>query len=173
MTSSVSDLACLRSANAILRIDVQTPMRFQALMEAFEKELGHWDATLGAELVEGQAQWDLARESISAMAGEQGLMIFAKINQGEIASLAGTPRFCTIYLVGNAVIATEILKVDIRAGMLVPFRVQLYEKDGSGYISYDLPSSFLASLGKTDLVAIGRSLDEKIASVARRLSCGA
>ncbi len=55
MTNSVSDLACLRSTSAILRIDVQTPMRFHELMEAFEKDLGHWDAVVGAQLVQEQA----------------------------------------------------------------------------------------------------------------------
>jgi hypothetical protein len=62
--------------------------------------------------------------------------------------------------------------VDIRAGMLVPFRVELYEDGEGGVMSYDLPSSFLASLGKPELAEVGRNLDEKIGSVAHALISG-
>ncbi len=139
-------------------------------MEAFESEVGRWDATMGARLVAENAAWARTCDTIGAMAGHQGLMIFAKINQGEIASLSGTPRSCAIYLVGNPIIATDILNADIRGGMLVPFRVELYDDGEGGTLSYDLPSSFLASLGKPELLEIGKKLDQKIESVALALS---
>jgi uncharacterized protein (DUF302 family) len=160
------------STNSIIRVFVRTNKAYDAVIAAFEREVGHWDAEVAARLVAENADWEEVREAVGRMAGHQGLMIIAKVNQGEIASLSGTPRQCAVYLVGNPVIATDILKIDIRAGMLVPFRVEIFEEGGGCALSYDLPSSFLASLGKPGLGEIGNSLDQKIESVARAISGG-
>jgi uncharacterized protein (DUF302 family) len=170
MSISLPTANATSSTSSINRMTVRTGLPYVALMEAFEKEVGHWDAGMGAQLVSENAAWEKTRDTIGAMAGRQGLMIFTKINQGEIASLSGKPRSCVIYLIGNPIIATDILNVDIRAGMLVPFRVELYDDGEGGVLSYDLPSSFLASLGKPELAEIGKSLDQKIGSVAQALS---
>jgi uncharacterized protein (DUF302 family) len=161
------------SRSSIIRVTVQTQRPYQEVIAAFESEVGRWDAEVAAKLVAEKAKWEVVREAVCKMAGHQGLMIFAKINQGEIASLSGILRQSVVFLVGNAVIATDILKIDIRAGMLVPFRVEVYDDGSGGALSYDLPSSFLASLGKPGLEAIGQSLDEKIESVVRSLSTAA
>jgi uncharacterized protein (DUF302 family) len=148
-------------------ITVQTGLSYAVLVAAFEREVGHWDADAGARLVAENADWEKTRDTIGRMAGHQGLMIVAKLNQGEIASLSRTPRLCLVYLVGNPIIATDIFKVDIRAGMLVPFRVEVYDDGKGGALSYDLPSSFLASLEQPELVEIGKSLDQNIGSEAQ------
>jgi uncharacterized protein (DUF302 family) len=158
------------STNSIVRVNVQTRKPYEAVIAAFESEVGHWDAQVAARLVAENTDWEKVREAVAKMVGHQGLMVIAKINQGEIASLSGTPQKCAVYLVGNPIIATDIFKIDIRAGMLVPFRVEIFDDGACGALSYDLPSSFLASLGKPGLEEIGRSLDQKIESVARALS---
>jgi uncharacterized protein (DUF302 family) len=170
MSISLPTASATSSTSSIDRVTVRTGLPYAALMEAFEKEVGHWSAGISAQLVAESAVWEKTRDTIGAMAGQHGLMIFTKINQGEIASLAGKSRSCVPYLVGNPIIATDILNVDIRAGMLVPFRVELYDDGEGGVLSYDLPSSFLASLGKPELAEIGKSLDQKIGSVAQALS---
>jgi uncharacterized protein (DUF302 family) len=161
------------STSPIVRVTVQTHKPYGAVVAAFENEVGHWDAEVAGRLVAENASWEKVREAVGRMAGQQGLMIIAKVNQGEIASLSGTLRQCAVYLVGNPVIATDIFKIDIRAGMLVPFRVEIYDEGNDGALSYDLPSSFLASLGKPGLEEIGKTLVQKIESVARALSIGA
>ena len=52
-------------------------------------------------------------------------MIAAK-SAKEDRIVVGTPRLCVVYLVGNPIIAMDIFDVDIRAGTLVPFRVEVY-----------------------------------------------
>ncbi|KAA0070025.1 DUF302 domain-containing protein [Tardiphaga sp. P9-11] len=158
------------ATSSIERIDVITSLSFTELIDAFESSLGRWEPHVGDALVRDQVSWQEAKISIGAMAGPRGLMIFSKINQGEIASLAGTPRSSVIYLVGNPLIATTILQVDIRAGMLVPFRVELYEDGQGGILSYDAPSSFLGSLDNPALTEIGKALDEKMSGVAAELT---
>ena len=54
--------------------------------------------------------------------------------------------------------------------MLVPFRVELYADTGNAVISYDRPSSSLATLENRALDALGSSLDEKMQSVIGALA---
>jgi uncharacterized protein (DUF302 family) len=70
-------------------------------------------------------------------------------------------------LVGNPVIAEQIISIDVRGGFYVPFRVCLYDPDDShdACIAYDRPSSFLAALGRPELTDIGELLDGKIEAV--------
>jgi hypothetical protein len=70
------------------------------------------------------------------------------------------------------VIANEIIDIDLRGAFHVPFRVAIHDGGGAngGIISYDLPSSFLAALGRPELTAIGESLDAKMEQVISNLS---
>jgi len=74
-------------------------------------------------------------------------MILAQAEQGPLVSLSGRMIRCTLYLVGNPLIAAQILAVDVRASLYVPFRVTLYDGGGpdGASISFDRPSSFLAT----------------------------
>ena len=86
-------------------------------------------------------------------------------------SLSGREKRCSLYLVGNPVIADRIISIDLRASFYVPFRVCLYDDGGpdGAVISYDRPSSFLAALGNPELTEFGALLDRKIDDVATAL----
>jgi Domain of unknown function DUF302 len=105
------------------------------------------------------------------MARPHGLMIFYRADQGAITSLSGRPKRCSLYLVGNPVIANEIIDIDLRAGFYAPFRVCVYDSGapGGASIAFDRPSSFLALLGRPELDAIGSLLDQKIDAVVAAL----
>lgn len=152
------------------RLTIKTGLSFGALVAEFEKRLAHYEFDVGAALIDRGAAWGEVEREIDDMVGDKPLVLFLSINQGEFASLKGLPRHCKLYLVGNPVIATEIVNIDIRGAMLVPFRVELYEEDGVSCVSYDRPSSFLATLGNPALDAIGTMLDAKIDGVAAALA---
>jgi uncharacterized protein (DUF302 family) len=146
--------------NPVERISVETGFSFGELVAAFEKQLGRYDRTTGAELVRKQASWEVVSMTIEAMAGPHGLMIMSHLELGRTVSLKGILRQCSLYLVGNPLIASET--ADIRAGMLVPFRVEIYADESGAVLSYDRPSSSLASLRNKTLDALGLSLDGKM-----------
>jgi hypothetical protein len=60
------------------------------------------------------ASWDEVEAALARMAGPSGLMLFTQYDQGVIASLAGKPIRCRLYLVGNPAVATQIVRIDIR-----------------------------------------------------------
>jgi len=106
------------------------------------------------------------------MAEPFGLMVMVRIDQGRITSLSGKAKKCTLYIVGNPVIANQIIEIDLRGSFYVPFRIAVYDDGGpnGGIISYDRPSSFLAALNRPELDAIGKSLDEKLDRVISNLN---
>ena len=105
------------------------------------------------------------------MAGPRGLMIIYRADQGAITSLAGTLRRSSLYIVGNPVIANEIIGIDLRASFYVPFRVCVYDDGapGGAVIAYDRPSSFLEGLRRPELRVFGDLLDRKIDDLVRDL----
>ena len=153
------------STAAVERVDISTGLNYDVLVRAFERELGHWDPAAGNLLVERQASWSAVERDVERMAGPHGLMIFFRVNQGAVTSLSGKVKRCSLYLVGNPVIANQILSIDLRASFYVPFRVCLY----GAVISYDRPSSFLGQLGRPELKEIGALLDQKIDGVVDAL----
>jgi uncharacterized protein (DUF302 family) len=152
-------------------VRVSTGLTYEGLVGACERELGRWDPVTGNALVERRAPWSDVKREVERMAGRHGLMNFFRADQGAIASLAGKAKRCSLYLVGNPVIASRIINVDIRASFYVPFRVCLYDagEPGGAVISYDRPSSFLGALGRPELKEIGAMLDQKIDGVVDAL----
>ena len=134
---------------------VSTGLPFETLVGAFEALFGTWDLEGACQMI--RAGWAALEKRIDDMRGPSGLIILSATNQGEIASVAGPPVRCILYEVGNPVIATKILTIDIRACILVPFRVALYSEGhgAAGQMVYDRPSSLLAFLNKPALIEIG------------------
>jgi uncharacterized protein (DUF302 family) len=156
---------------SVTHVSVSTGLGYDQLIEAFERSLGHWDPVSGEALWREAANWPKVEAAV-AKAGEPfGLMVMAKIDQGRLTSLSGKVKHCSLYLVGNPVVANQIIDIDLRGSFHVPFRVALQHDDDAndGIISYDLPSSFLATLGRPELTPIGKSLDEKMDKVISNL----
>ena len=144
------------------RVTFKTDLLYRDLIIAFENQLGRYDHAIGEQLVRDQVSWAETEKTIGAMKGPHGMMIFFRVDLGLSASLKGERRECTLYLIGNPLIATEIIAHDMRAGLLVPFGVQVYSEGGTGIISYNRPSSTLGTLENAEIDKIGKGLDEKI-----------
>jgi uncharacterized protein (DUF302 family) len=152
-------------------VEVPTALAYDDLIHAFERELGRLDVAAAQSWVAQKTPWSEVRSEIERMAGPRGLMIIYRADQGAITSLAGTSRRSSLYIVGNPVIANEIIGIDLRASFYVPFRVCVYDPgDSAGaVIGYDRPSSFLNALGRPELAAFGDLLDGKIDSLVSDL----
>jgi uncharacterized protein (DUF302 family) len=169
-TLTTSESAMERSST-IRHTRLATGLSYDALVHAFERELGHLDPAVTRRLVGQKAAWSEVEREIGDIGRPHGLMIIARADQGAVISLSGRRTQCSLYLVGNPVIASRIISIDVRGSFYVPFRVALYD-DGhpeGAVMAYDRPSSFLAALGHAELTEIGESLDRKIDTVASAL----
>ena len=156
---------------SISHVNVATGLPYDQLIPAFEASLGKWDPIAGEPLWKEKASWPAVETAIARMAEPFGLMVMVKIDQGRITSRWGKSKMCSLYLVGNPVIANQIIDIDLRGSFCVPFRVAVHDDGGpkGGVIEYDRPSSFLAALNRPELDAIGKSLDEKLDRVISNL----
>lgn len=111
-------------------------------------------------------------KEMDQMAGDNGLMLFFKADQGRVSSINYGEIRCALYLVGNPFIAAQIVNIDVRASFLVPFRVSIYEKEmGKGaYIRFQKPSSFLGELENPDLEPFSKLLDRKINGIIKTIT---
>jgi uncharacterized protein (DUF302 family) len=152
----------------IQHTNLATGLSYDALARAFERELGYLAPAIPQRLVDSRAEWSEVERQIESTAGPHDLMIIAHTDLGSITSLSGREKRCSLYLVGNPVIANQIISIDLRGSFYVPFRVALYDdgSPGGAVISYDRPSSFLATLGRPELAEIADFLDRKIDAVA-------
>jgi uncharacterized protein (DUF302 family) len=160
------------SHSSVTHIGVSTGLGYRQLIDAFERSIGHWDPATGESLRREAASWPRVEATVAKTAEPIGLMVMAKIDQGRLTSLSGTAKHCTLYLVGNPVIANQIIDIDLRGSFYVPFRVAIHD-DGDandGIISYDLPSSFLAALDRPELTSIAKSPDKKMDKVISALT---
>jgi uncharacterized protein (DUF302 family) len=170
--------AAARNGTQSARIErsvIDTGLPYAAATAAFERSIGRLDVDASRALRARKAPWADVERAMARMAGPSGLMLFTQIDQGAIASLAGTTVQCRLYLIGNPAIATQIVRIDVRGCFYVPFRVAIYEsQDESGaIICFDRPSSFLGALERPELADIGRLLDAKIDAVVQRVRAGA
>ena len=62
--------------------DVATGLAYAALVEAFEAELGRWDAATAQRLVQRNAPWSEVEAEASRAGGARGLMIIETIDRG-------------------------------------------------------------------------------------------
>ena len=75
-------------------------------------------------------------------------------------------------MVGNPFIAAQIVNIDIRASLLVPFRISIYEKEKEkgAFIGFQRPSSFLGELENPDLAPFSELLDAKINGIINKIT---
>jgi hypothetical protein len=161
----------LTQRSVIERFDVDTGQSYDAAAATFESSIGRLEVEAVEALRERGAPWAEAEAAMTRMAGPSGLMLFTKLDQGAVASLSGPPIRCRLYMVGNPAIAAQILRIDARASLYVPFLVALYARDdqSAAVLSFDRPSSFLGIFEQPALKEIGLMLDAKIDAVIRRM----
>jgi hypothetical protein len=139
----------ISTRSAVERAHIETDLSYPEAVTAFEAAVGRFN------------------QPAPAHPRASGLMIFDAFEQGAVEELAGQPVRCRMYLVGNPAITAQIVRVDPRACLYLPFRVAIHQADDrpGAAVSFERPSSSLAALGRRELEPFGRLLDHKIATV--------
>jgi hypothetical protein len=129
---------------------------------AFEALLGRMDAEIFGDLP--SLPPDAARARLASVVGPLDFVLFQRIDHGAIVtSLYGRDARAMTYVFGNALIAVEMTKHDLRAGLHVPLRLIVEQAaPGRVRITYDLPSSLIARLQVPAADAVARDLDAKV-----------
>jgi uncharacterized protein (DUF302 family) len=149
-------------AYEVSQIEFTFRVSYANFTRAFESLLGRMDAQALADLRQMSAEE--ARAKLQTFVGPLDFSLFQKIDHGAlVASLYGRHAYAVTYVFGNALIAVEMTKHDLRAGLQVPLRLFVAEAgDGHVRVTYDQPSSLIAPLGSAEANVVARGLDAKV-----------
>jgi len=153
------------------RIDVESKKPFDGLTTAFEKKIPAADFPAFVRLATSRASVREIEAKVQAMAGDLGFMVLGKIDQGPLVSLLGKPKKMTTYLIGNPVLANRMFEQHPGVGLYAPLRASIYEDyEGRSHFTYDRPSTLLGQFENSEIRAVAKMLDEKLASLAGYLT---
>jgi uncharacterized protein (DUF302 family) len=139
-----------------------TDKPFEEVAQGIERQLGRFDPQVYASLATGDDP-ETAHAKIAALAGPSGFMLFQTSNHGALLRLAGQKRKAVQYILGNPLIAVQMTRYDIRAGLYAPLRLLLYEDEaGKTTLEYDRPSSLFGQFGNAQVTEVAATLDQKM-----------
>src|SRR5262245_2230676 len=143
-------------------VRLATDKPFEDVAKAFERQLGRFDPDVAKPLIAG-GDVEEARAKIEAMAGPSGFMLFGTTDHGALLRLAGQKRKAVQYVVGNPLLALQMTRHDLRAGLYAPLLVLLYEDErGRTCLEYDRPSSLFGQFNDDRIAPVATMLDRKL-----------
>jgi Domain of unknown function DUF302 len=146
----------------VIRLDLPSPESYDDFLLRFESAVPAFNRESAAALVERTAPWPEVVADANASAPHDFLRYW-KLDLTSMMSLAGNKRRATEYLMGNHVIAEAMYRHDPAVGLYVPLRCIIYEGDVETRFAIEQPSTTLSSLGRDEIVEIGKDLDHKLA----------
>src|SRR5580658_4280563 len=132
---------------------------FESTRNRFDERFPLLDPSVTIELVISQAAWPEVEAAIAPELGSSGFLAISRLDQGSLMSLRGTVLQATQYLVGNPLIATQVIGIARDASLFAPFQAAVYGDTGGVQVSYMLPSSLFNSLDDRVVADIGERLD--------------
>ena len=147
---------------SVRHVSVSVDKTFEETCARFESRMGHLDYGAFDERLTCGMSESAARDYMKNIEGPLGLMIFAVIDHGRLAGLAGKASGAKQYVVGNPLFALQMTKKDIRAGLYAPLRVYIREDGKRSIVEYDLPSSLFGQFQNAEVDLVARMLNEKL-----------
>ena len=119
--------------------------------------------------IESSKDFEGTIDAIKKAVSEGGMMVLSELNQGKILSMTGLQINAHSFFIGNPQVGKKAFSANPSVGVVIPVRVNVYQKDGSTYVNYFKPSDLMASYGQ-DVKMIGKKLDGKLAGMMKMLS---
>ncbi|MBD2361359.1 DUF302 domain-containing protein [Anabaena minutissima FACHB-250] len=118
------------------------------------------------EMVLASQSWEEFQEALESKIGTRSLMTFAIIDHGSLMSLAFKDTKAKLYVIGNPLIARQMLEENLGVGLYVPLRMLVYEdQEGRTQITYNQPSFVLGQFQNPKILAIAQMLDRKLEEI--------
>jgi uncharacterized protein (DUF302 family) len=148
----------------IEHVRIVSTLPFAEVKTALEAKLKRYDGSAATLIAAGDIE--RARAQLEQLASPSGLTIMQSLNHGLTLAMVGPRRNAVQYGIGNILIAVEMTKHDIAAGLYAPIRVILYEGPrGNAVFEYDQPSTTFSVIGNASVTKIAKALDGKLRGV--------
>jgi len=150
----------------VRHISIEVNADYEGFTQNLERALGSFDPSLYDDL---ETDPSSVKKRLEKAVGEEGLMLFIIREHGKLLNILGAPRKAKQYVLGNPLIAIEMTRHDIRAGLYAPLRIFVYEADDhSTWVEYDKPSTLFGQFNDPEITAIAQSLDVKLENLIRK-----
>ena len=151
-----------------LEIDL-TPQEFGARYEEAVPPLPVDDVSA---LAARQAPWQDMIDLMDTASTPFGFVLYQK-SEFPLMRLAGDNAACTMYLIGNHILAERMFRHDPAVVLYAPLHTVVWGPvGGPAHLSFDQPSSLFGSFGIPDITAVGVELDHKFAALLDHLGVG-
>lgn len=158
----------MTQTHLITRFDSAIPGSWAGVVGAFEAAVPAPDPAAVMQLVKDHADLASVREWMTTVA-PHGLLTFWK-DANILVPLFGHQLRCVTFTVGNIAIAETLYRHDPGVLQYVPVRLALHETgDGTVLLSFDQPSTTLASLDNSEITEIGLEIDHLLAGLLTQL----
>jgi uncharacterized protein (DUF302 family) len=160
-------MATETTAVATTHVTLSSDRPFDEVVGRLTALLGQRDGERLRDLVARQPSFEEFEAAIQDMVGPSGFMTFLEVDHGGWIALAGIDLKSKLYVIGNPLIAKQMLEHEPAVGLYVPVRIAVYQgHEGKTYIDFDKPSSLLRRFNHPKVDAIATMLDEKLADLA-------
>lgn len=155
-------------AHEVHRLEIPVELTYDEFRSRYEQAVPAFDLDRYATLDPG-TDWATVRAMTDDDA-PHGFLLYWRTEIDLVMRLAGHPRRCTAYLMGNHTIAERMYRHDPAVTLYAPLRTQIHEdRDGAVWFSVDQPSTRFASFDHAEIAAVGRELDQKLADLLSTL----
>jgi uncharacterized protein (DUF302 family) len=160
----MSDEKELTAFDGVL-ITIRSKKSFFDVTNAIESSLQRLSVQRLREFVEQENRTGL-EDYVFEVSAPSGFAIFWEMNQGPSMRLAGIPIESKFYLVGNAVLARGLFKYTAAAGLGVPVRICVSQRDGEETrIDLDQATAFFSRFPETAPSEVPTMLDTEMVKV--------
>jgi uncharacterized protein (DUF302 family) len=117
--------------------------------------------------VASDKSFEQVTSTLKSAVSQNGMMVMAEVDQGQMLSMAGLALKATLFLVGNPTVGKQLFEQDHAVGLYVPLRVFVYEgADGKTFVAFDRPSTLLGQFHNDQVTMTAKMLDEKLQGLA-------
>jgi hypothetical protein len=156
------------TAHTATRLAIPTGLSFAATVSRFEQAIPPLPAAQLAATLHTKTFADV--KALLAAASPVSLFIFYQLDATPFMKAAGHSAAAKTYLVGNPLIAETMYGNDAGVMLYAPLRTTIRtDHAGATHLLIDRPSDLFSSFGDSQVAAVGRTLDSKIADVLRHL----
>lgn len=149
-------------------VTVPSSKSYEEVIQALESVLGKGDLRSFAEMVRASGTWDEFVRETEQRVGESGFVIFAQIDHGAWMSQVPHDMKGKLYVIGNPLIAKQMLEHVSEVGLYVPVRIYVHEdQQGTTRVEYDEISPIFERFGNEKVNEVARGLDRKLEELAK------
>jgi uncharacterized protein (DUF302 family) len=154
----------MRQTITIEHIVVTSDRSYEQVIEALEAQLGRADwENIAQQLKMTNATFEQVVQTIEQQIGTSGFAIFGKLEQGALLTyLAGKPTRSNQYLIGNPLLAIQMIKHEPEVAFYAPLRLAVYEdRAGKTAVAYERFTSQLAQYSNPEIAPVAQLVEEK------------